>query len=317
MIRAMISVVVPIYNERDNIEELYTQVSAALDSTGEAWELFLIDDGSRDGSFSVVGELARRDGRVKGLRHSRNFGQYAAVAAGIDHAAGDAIIVMDADLQEPASLIPRLVAKWRSGYKAVYTTATARQDSLLRRLSGAIFYNLFGRASFLGNVQNVSEMRLIDKEVAQAFRRLREKPRFIKGVFFWLGYRHVFVEYEKQKRAAGVSKYSFARLARLALDGIFSFSFAPLQAVTYSGFTVLFVSLVYGAFLAVASWTDPTRSFGSAPLVFVALFLGAVQLICLGIIGEYIGRIYDEVRQRPDYVIEERINAEPGISRLP
>jgi len=304
----MISVVVPLYNEEENVHELYGQLVRAFEGVQQKWELVLVDDGSTDGSIGIIRALSAKDSRVKGLRHSRNFGQYAAVSAGLAYAKGDAVIIMDADLQEPPSLIPRLVEEWKSGYKAVYTTAVKRQDSFVRRFAGRVFYGIFGPASFLGDVQNISEMRLLDREVVDAFRRLKEQPRFIKGLFFWLGYKHTFVEYEKQERSAGISKYSYSRLARLAVDGLFSFSFFPILLIAYLGFIVFIASIVWGLAMLIAWWFVTVAVPAHALLVFVILFLGGIQLLSLGIIGEYIGRIYDEVRQRPASIVEEYVN---------
>jgi dolichol-phosphate mannosyltransferase len=303
----MITIVIPIYNEEEGVRETYNQIAEVLKKTKQEWELIFVDDGSKDNSFSIIKEIGRKDTKVRGLKFSRNFGQYAAVSAGIHHAKGDAIIIMDADLQEPPSLIPELLRQRELGYKAVYTSALTRKDSFLRKLFGWIFYTIFGKASLWGNVQNISEMRLIDRDIANAFVQLKEKPRFLKGMFFWLGYPHTIVKYEKQKREFGVSKYSFSKLAKLALDGIFSFSSIPLQFILFLGVIFLIISVVYLIFpLVLFLLGNPSVSFSIT--LFAILFLGSIQLLSVGIIGEYISRIHDEVRQRPNFIIEDRIN---------
>lgn len=300
----MISIVIPLYNEKGNIRELYNQIVGVIGLMSESWELIFVDDGSSDGSIEEIRGLSNGDKRVKAMRFSRNFGQYAAVRSGIDHASGDAIIVMDADLQEPPLLIPKLIAAWKSGYKAVYTIAVKRNDSLLRKLLGGLFYRTFGQVIRFGDVRNVSEMRLIDRVVGDAFRSLREKPRFIKGMFFWLGFRHTFVEYEKQKRKSGESKYSVFKLIRLALDGIFSFSSLPVRFIRGSGYGALLLSVVV-AILTPFLFSERNPQ---SVLVFLVMFIGSWVLIALGILGEYMSRIYDEVRGRPHYIVEEYIH---------
>lgn len=303
----MISIVIPIFNEEENIKRLHSRISPILNSSKEEWELIFVNDGSNDNSTKILKDLARNEKNTKGIIFSRNFGQYAAVSAGIRNAKGDAIIVMDADLQEPPELIPTLLEKWKLGYKAVYTSALSRKDSFFRRICGKIFYKLFGKASLWGNVQNISEMRLIDKDIARAFSELREKPRFLKGLFFWFGYSYTIVTYEKQKREYGISKYPFSKLLKLALDGIFSFSNIPLQFILFTGTLFLILSIIYGiASLIFYIFGNNTLLF--SPILFGIIFMGSIQLIALGIIGEYLGRTYDEARQRPNFIIEERIN---------
>jgi len=303
----MISIIIPIYNEEEGISEAHKQLSNVLESIEQKWELIFIDDGSKDNSFSKIKEIAKKDPHVRGLKFSRNFGQYAAVSAGIHNAKGEALIIMDADLQEPPTLIPKLLEQWKDGYKAVYTSATTRKDSLLRRSLGWIFYKTFGKASLWGNIQNISEMRLIDRDIANAFVQLKEKPRFLKGMFFWLGYPHTIVKYEKQKREFGVSKYSFSKLAKLALDGIFSFSSIPLQFILFLGVIFFIISVIYLVFPLVLFLLG-NASISFSITLFSTLFLGSIQLLSIGIIGEYISRIHDEVRQRPNFIIEDRIN---------
>lgn len=309
----MISIVVPIYNEEGNIKELYRQINEAMASTEESWSLILVDDGSRDGSFNAIRDLCHRYDNIKGIKFSRNFGQYAAVCAGIENAEGSAIIVMDADMQEPPSLIPKLIDRWKSGDAAVYTTAIKRDETWLRKAPALLFHKIFWNNINLGNnfslrsINNVSEMRLLDRKIVDEFKKMKEAPRFLKGVFFWLGFKHSFVEYKKQKRSAGLSKYSIGRLFRLAMDGFFSFSNMPVRLIFVAGKIIFIVGLGLGIYLAISQ-----NSFFGIPtsisfLFAAALCLFGLQFFFLGILGEYLGRIYDESRRRPKYIVEESI----------
>lgn len=303
----MISIVAPVYNEELVLAELHRRVAQVMDELGEPWELVLVNDGSRDRSAEVIAELHRADGRVKGISFSRNFGFQVAVTAGLDFAQGDAVILTDADLQDPPEVYPAMLAKWREGYDVVYGVRTSRKgETWFKLFTASFFYRLIRRITNIDIPLDTGDFRLMDRRVVNALRRMPERNRFIRGMVPWVGFRQTGVSYERASRFAGDSKFGSVRqMLPFALDAITSFSYLPLQLAMYLGF--LMAGLAALAILAVII----LRLFGpSAPLLGQAttlvavLFLGGVQLICLGIIGEYLGRIYDEVKGRPLYLVD-------------
>ncbi|MEB2283487.1 MAG: glycosyltransferase [Polyangiaceae bacterium UTPRO1] len=299
-----LSVVVPIFNEGAVLPELLQRLAAALATTAPDYELVLVDDGSVDESPAILLGAAERDSRLRVLRFSRNFGHQAAVTAGIEHARGRAVVVIDADLQDPPEVIPELVAAWRQGYEVVSAVRTERPgESALRLLLIRTFYRVLKRIASVDMTPDAGDFRLLDRRVADALNRLPERNRYVRGLVRWLGFRHVEVRYKRAERFAGETKYPYAKLVRLALDGVTAFSNLPLQLVTWMGFAVFGLSLllvVYGLLGRLfggqtpAGWTS----------VFVAVaFLSGVQLVALGILGAYVSRIFEEVKGRPLYVI--------------
>lgn len=313
-----ISIVAPVYNEEEVLPELYRRVSEVMDASDDTWELVLVNDGSRDRSAEIIAELHARDERVRGVSFSRNFGFQVAVTAGLDFARGDAVILTDADLQDPPEVYLDMIAKWREGYDVVYGVRQSREgETWFKLFTAKVFYRLIYRITSINIPLDTGDFRLIDRRVVDAIRRMPERNRFLRGMVPWVGYKQVGVEYERQARFAGTSKFSSVRqMLPFAVDAITSFSYFPLQMATYLGFfiagiSLLAILLVIGVRLFVAQ----TPLLGQATTLVAVLFLGGVQLISLGIIGEYLGRIYDEVKGRPLYLIEQTWGVEAGQQR--
>jgi polyisoprenyl-phosphate glycosyltransferase len=301
----MLSVVVPVFNEEDTLRELHGRLVAALPPV-EAWEVLLVDDGSSDGSWQLMLDLAAVDPRLRLVRLSRNFGHQAAITAGLEASRGEAVVVIDADLQDPPELIPELVSRWRDGYDVVYAVRSERAgEHPLRLMSIAFFYKLLRRVSGNDIPANVGDFRLVSRRVVDALGSMPERARFLRGMTSWVGFRQIGVEYRRDPRYAGESKYPPRKLLRLALDGIVSFSTVPIRLVAWLGFALVAFCLV------VLGWTLYTRFFthaapqGWTSLLVVVLLLGGVQLLSLGIIGQYVARIFDEVKERPLYLVAE------------
>ncbi len=303
-VRPVFSVVVPIWNEEAVIPELYRRVIETMDSTGASWELICINDGSHDRSLQMLIELRAQDERVKVIDFSKNFGHQIAITAGADYAEGDAVIVMDADLQDPPDVVLRMIEQWRAGYEVVYAVRAKREGETWFKLTTAkLFYRLMQRISDVNIPLDAGDFRLMDRRVVLAMRQLREKYRFMRGLSSWVGFKQIGVEYERAERYAGETKYPLRKMLRLALNAITSFSYLPLQLATYFGFALAFVSLV-GIVLTIFLRLSGSSAFaGQATTLVSVLFLGGIQLIFLGIIGEYLGRIYDEVKARPLYIV--------------
>jgi polyisoprenyl-phosphate glycosyltransferase len=302
--RPTFSIVVPIWNEEAVIPELYRRVSTIMDGTDETWELVCVNDGSSDRSLELLLSLRERDPRVKVVDFSRNFGHQIAITAGNDFADGDAVVVMDADLQDPPETILRLIEKWREGYEVVYAVRTAREGETRFKLwTASLFYRLLQRITDVHIPLDTGDFRLMDRRVSLAMRRLREKHRFMRGLSSWVGFKQIGVEYERSMRFAGETKYPLRKMLRLAANAITSFSYVPLHLATYVGFALAALSLV-GIILTVVMRLSGSSFFlGQATTLVSVLFLGGVQLIFLGILGEYLGRIYDEVKDRPLYIV--------------
>ena len=299
-----LSVVVPVYNERAVLPQLRERLFTVLEASCPDYEVVFVDDGSMDESAAILLDAADRNPRVRVLRFSRNFGHQAAVTAGIEHARGRAVVVIDADLQDPPEVIPELVAKWREGWEVVSAVRGERLgESATRLLLIKIFYRVLQRISSVDMTPDVGDFRLLDRRVADALNRLPERNRYVRGLIRWLGFRHTEVRYKRAERAAGETKYPYTKLVRLGIDGVTAFSNLPLQMVAYLGFAVFGLSILlvlYGIFGRVFSGATPP-GWSS---VFVALaFLSGVQLVALGILGAYVSRIFDEVKGRPLYII--------------
>jgi len=299
------SVVVPVHDEEGSLRELYRRLAAVLDTLDGGWELILVDDGSRDRSFETMLELRRADPRVKIVRLSRNFGHQVAITAGIDLASGDAVIVMDGDLQHPPEAIPRLVERWREGYEVVYGVMTERAgESRFKRWTASLFYRLLRRLTEI-DVPPAGDFRLVDRKAVDAFASLRERNRYVRGMFSWIGFRQTGVPYEAPPRYAGRTKYTLQRMLRLAAHGILSFSNVPLRLVLALGFLVSGLAIAEAVYALVGKLGGFYTVPGWASIVFVVSLLGGIQLIVLGVIGEYVGLIYDEAKRRPIYLVRE------------
>jgi dolichol-phosphate mannosyltransferase len=298
-----LSVVVPLYNEAENLGELHERLKSSLDRLGCDYEVVLVDDGSRDAMPGMLDELQGRDSHVSVLHLSRNFGHQAAVCAGIDHARGGAILLMDGDLQDPPEVIPSFVQLWRDGYDVVYAIRRRRKEGWLKRLGYFSFYRLLRAISDLDIPVDSGDFCLMDRKVVEALKRLPERKRFVRGLRTYVGFRQIGLAYERGAREAGSPKYTFGALLELALDGLVSFSSYPLRLVTYLGLSTAGLAAIATVWVLADALYQQTAPRGWASTLVVVLFMGSVQLICLGIIGEYIRLIFLESKQRPTYIV--------------
>lgn len=301
-----ISIVVPFHNEAENVAPLHDRLVAVLDAAGEDWELVCVNDGSRDDTLIRLVALAARDSRVRVLDLSRNFGKEAALTAGLDHARGDAAIPLDADLQDPPEIIPELLAKWREGYEVVNAVRATREgDGLLKRFTAHGFYRVMNKLSHVDIPADTGDFRLISRPALDALKRLPERRRFMKGLFAWVGFRTAAVTYKRAPRHAGRTTWNYWKLWNLALEGITSFSSAPLRLASYLGFAVSLLAFVYALVTIFDKLVYGNAVKGYPSMMVALLFLGGVQLLALGVIGEYLGRLYEESKQRPVYLVRE------------
>lgn len=302
----IVSIVVPVFNEIEVIDAFNTRVRNVMESLESlAYELIYVDDGSTDGSYQQLTVIAHSDPHVQVIRFSKNFGHQMAITAGIDHAKGDSVVVIDADLQDPPEVIKDFIAKWREGYDVVYGIREKRiGESRLKLWTARLFYRILKRLANLDIPVDVGDFRLMSKRAVMQFRAFKERDRFVRGLVSWIGYRQVGVTYPRDKRYAGQTKYPYRKMLKFALDGITSFSTVPLRLASWLGYLTSFLALLYACSVFVQKALGYTVQ-GWATIMVGMLFLGGVQLICLGILGEYIGRIFNEIKQRPLYVIEE------------
>ena len=300
------SIIAPIFNEFENIPELYRRISEVMNTTGEPWELVLVDDGSSDGSTDRIRELAKQDEHVRPVIFARNFGHQIAVTAGLDYSRGDAMVIIDADLQDPPEVILELAKKWREGYEVVYAVRAEREgESWFKLLTAALFYRLIYRITDVKIPLDTGDFRLIDRKVVDVMGKMREKHRFLRGMAAWVGFKQIGVEYKRAARMSGVTKYPLKKMLKFASDGITGFSYFPLQMATYIGFIAAGLGVIAIPVVIIERLADPDAFYGQASTLIAVLFFGGVQLISLGILGEYIGRIYDEVKGRPLYVVRD------------
>jgi polyisoprenyl-phosphate glycosyltransferase len=301
------SIVTSIFNESNSLTELYRRVSQTMDSTGEEWELILVDDGSVDGSVDLILDLARQDPRVRPVIFARNFGHQIGITAGLDYSRGEAIIIMDSDLQDPPEVILDLIAKWREGFEIVYAVRSEREgEGWFKLFTASLFYRLIARITDVDIPLDAGDFRLMDRKVVSVLNKMRERHRFLRGMSAWVGFRQTGVPYRRAARYAGETKYPFRKMLRLAITAITGFSYFPLQLATYIGFfsaglSIFSIPLV----IALRLLGSQQPLLGQATTLIAVLFLGGVQLISLGILGEYIGRIYDEAKGRPLYIVRE------------
>lgn len=314
--KATFSIVTPVYNEEKVLPELYRRVQAVMEQTAEPWELVLVDDGSRDRSADIIAELHQQDERVRGIILSRNFTFQIAVTAGLEHATGDAVILIDADLQDPPEVILEMIEKWRQGYDVVYGVRTAREgETWFKKVTAKIFYRLIDRITGIRIPKDTGDFRLMDRKVVDALLHMPEHNRFLRGMITWVGYRQTGVYYQRQARFAGETKFTVRRMTRFALDAITSFSYFPLQLATFLGFIIAVIAALAIVVVIILRLFAQQALLGQATTLVAVLFLGGVQLICLGIIGEYLGRIYDEVRNRPLYLTERKYGYDESVER--
>jgi polyisoprenyl-phosphate glycosyltransferase len=300
------SIVAPIYNELENLPELYRRVREVMTVAGEPWELVLVDDGSSDGSTEAILELAKQDQHVRPVIFARNFGHQPAITAGWDYARGDAVIIIDADLQDPPEAIPELIAKWRAGYEVVYAVRAEREgETWFKKTTAALFYRLVRRITDVKIPVDTGDFRLMDRKVVDVLKTMKERHRFPRGMSAWVGFRQIGVPYKRSARHAGVTKYPFNKMLKLALNAITGFSYFPLQLATYFGFVAAGLAIIAIPVVIIMRLAGHGAFLGQATTLLAVLFLGGVQLIFLGILGEYLGRIYDEVKGRPLYIVRK------------
>jgi dolichol-phosphate mannosyltransferase len=304
-----LSIIVPIYNELQNLPELYRRICEVMEPIGEAWELVLVDDGSTDGSTDLMRHLAEQDHRIRPVIFARNFGHQIAVTAGLDYSKGQAMIIIDADLQDPPEVILELIQKWKEGYEVVYAVRAEREgEGWFKLLTASLFYRMIYRITDVDIPLDAGDFRLMDRKVVNVMNTMREKHRFLRGMSAWVGFKQIGVPYRRAARFAGSTKYPFRKMLRLAINAITSFSYFPLQMATYLGFFSAGVSLVAIPIVILERLAGQQAFLGQATTLIAVLFLGGVQLISLGILGEYIGRLYDEAKGRPLYIVREIIN---------
>lgn len=301
------SVVAPVFNEEALVEEFYRRVRDVMEGTGESWELVLVNDGSRDRSPELMDRLYNQDPEhVVILHFARNFGHQLAITAGSDHARGDAVVVIDSDLQDPPEVIPNLIAKWREGYEVVYGVRAEREgETWFKLFTANLFYRLIQALTDVVIPMEAGDFRLLDRKVVDVMREMREGHRFVRAMVSWVGFRQIGVPYRRLARKAGETKYPFRKMFRLALDAVTGFSFIPLKLALWTGALATGLGLLLAVVLLILRLNDNIPLAGQGLTASLILFIGGVQLFIMGILGEYIGRIYDEVRRRPLYIVRE------------
>jgi len=303
----MYTIVIPLYNESETIPTLCRRVKEVVDSFDAPAEVIMVDDGSTDGSAEILRDINHQDPRFKVVSFSRNFGHQIAISAGLDFASGNALMIIDGDLQDPPEVLPRFIAKWKEGFDVVYAIRTKRKEGFVKRISYSIFYRILRRLSYLDIPLDSGDFCLMDRKVVDAMRRLPERMRFVRGIRTWVGFRQVGLAYERDRRFAGEPKYTLAKLFGLAYDGVFSVSSTPLRMTVYAGFGLSALAFLAGLWVIYQKLVNGIALAGWASTIVIMTFLGGVILVTLGIIGEYVSRIYEEVKQRPLYVVREKI----------
>ncbi len=308
--KPLVSLIVPAYNEDAVIEETYKRLKNVMEQGGYDFEILIVDDGSTDRTPEKVKKICLNDKRVKLIRFSRNFGHQVAISAGIDRAVGKVAVIIDADLQDPPEVIPRMIEKWSTGYEVVYGVRKKRKgESLFKRVTAALFYRLLRQMTPIEIPLDAGDFRLLDRKVLEELKKMPERRRFVRGMVSWVGFRQTSVEYVREKRFAGTTKYPLRKMINFAIDGILSFSTVPLRISSALGFlsaAVSFLMMMYGLIVRIFY---PSRVMtGWASLFVAVLFIGGIQLICIGILGEYLGRVYEETKKRPLYIVAELLN---------
>jgi polyisoprenyl-phosphate glycosyltransferase len=312
----LVSVVVPFHNETENVRPLYARLRTVLDGAALRWELVCVNDGSRDGTLAALVTLQAEDGRVRVHDLSRNFGKEAALSAALDQARGDVVIPLDADLQDPPEIIPAMVAKWREGFDVVHAVRQAREsDGRFRRTSAFLFYRVINRLSSIEIPRDTGDFRLLSRTAVDALKLMPERRRFMKGMFVWVGFPTTSIVYRRAERHTGKSSWNTWALWNFALEGITSFSQVPLRIASYFGVVVALISMIYAAFLILRTLLFGNPVNGYPSIMVAVLFLGGAQLVALGVIGEYLGRVYEETKQRPLYIIRRSWTGDGSLLR--
>lgn len=307
-----LSVVIPVFNEEEVLPETYRRLTEVMEGLSLPYEIVFVDDGSKDQSPRLLDELARRDPRVRVIHFSRNFGHQAAITAGLDYARGEAVVVIDADLQDPPEVIPEMVAKWQEGYEVVYGQRVRREgETLFKRLTASFFYRLLRFMTDIDIPLDTGDFRLMDRKVVEVMKLLREKNRFIRGLVAWVGFRQIALPYVRHRRLAGTTKYPLRKMLRLAWDGITAFSNKPLKVAAYLGLALSLFSFLYLVAIVVAKLLGKSTVPGWAFLAVMNLFFSGIILIILGIMGEYLGRMYEEAKNRPLYIVDRIVEGKP------
>ncbi len=298
------TIIAPVFNEAETLPEFYKRIVQVMDTTGDPWELILVDDGSRDSSTQIILDMAQKDERVRPVIFARNFGHQIAVTAGLDYSRGEAVTIIDSDLQDPPEVILELIQKWREGNEVVYAVRAEREgESWFKLVTASFFYRLIYRITDVKIPMDTGDFRLLDRKVVNVMNSMREKHRFLRGMSAWVGFKQVGVPYKRAARFAGSTKYPLSKMLKLALNAITGFSYFPLQLATYLGFGAAGLSIVLIPIVIIERLVTRTEFVGQATTLVAVLFLGGVQLISLGILGEYLGRVYDEVKNRPLYIV--------------
>ncbi len=302
-----ISILIPAYNEQEVLEPLYQRLGKlANDNKAYSFEFLFVNDGSRDKTMEIIKEFAEQDNRVAYVNLSRNFGKETAMMAGFDHVTGDATVIIDADLQDPPELIPKMIKYWEGGYDDIYAKRNSRQgETWMKKFTSQMFYKILQKSTNIPIQQDTGDFRLLDRRCVEALQQIRESQRYTKGMFSWIGYKKKEITYDRDPRAAGTSKWNYPKLFNFAIDGITSFTTAPLRISSFLGIVISFISFLYIIFLVIRTIFFGTDLAGYPSMMAVILFLGGVQLLSLGVIGEYIGRIFNETKQRPLYFVQE------------
>lgn len=301
-----ISVIIPVYNEEDNVQHLYQRLSSVMQDLKVSYELIFINDGSRDNSLALIKLLAKKYSEVKFIDFSRNFGHQVAVTAGLDKTKGNAVVIIDADLQDPPELIGEMYEKWKEGYEVVYAKRKTREgESFLKLWTAKVFYRILGKLTSISIPVDTGDFRLIDKKIVEVLREMPEKNKFLRGQISWIGFNQTFVSYERQKRQSGETGYTYRKMLHFALDGITAFSDVPLKIVTYFGFIVSIFSFLVAIYALYSKFILEDYVQGWTSLIITILFLGGIQMIAIGIIGEYLSRMNHNIRNRPLYIIRE------------